>query len=506
MRRLGITASSVAPTVIDFISDASLLGPFYEGPSWNRWRAVLKAAYALAMTGADRKLFAEVSGDRKPPAAPVRELVVLAGRGAGKDAIAAAIAAHRASTGDFSRLRPGERGYVLVIAVDRPQSGVAFGYIKALFEQVPMLAALVEKITDDTVLLTNGAAVTVATNSYRSVRGKTIICVIYDEVCFWRSADSATPDFEVDAAVGPGLARWPGAIKVMISSVYRRAGLAYERHRASFGVDDPDTLVVLGTTQQFNPGFDVKIIERDLARDYEKASAEYLSRWRDDLAGFVDRAQVESLVAKGCRQRAYVTGINYQAFCDISGGRQDSSTLGVAHADREGKAILDCIVEVKAPHKPKQAIAQFAQILKNYRITKIIGDNYAAEFSVNEFQEHGIGYTASEKNRSEIYLDLLPIINSGQVEFLDNDRLINQLCALERRTSKSGRDSINHPETGGSGKHHDDCINSAAGALVSVALRPARIMTAEYLAALTAAARHPSIRRSSIPSHSRIAM
>ena len=138
--------------------------------------------------------------------------------------------------------------------------------------------------------------------------------------------------------------------------------------------------------------------------------------------------------------------------------------------------------------------------------TKIIGDNYAAEFSVNEFQEHGIGYTASEKNRSELYLDLLPLINSGRVEFLDNERLISQLCALERRTSKSGRDSINHPETGGSGAHHDDVINSAAGALVNVALRPARIMTAQYLEALTAAVRHPSKRGRSLTGSQRIAI
>jgi hypothetical protein len=48
---------------------------------------------------------------------------------------------------------------------------------------------------------------------------------------------------------------------------------------------------------------------------------------------------------------------------------------------------------------------------------------------------------------------------------LDNDRLVNQLCALERKVAGSGRDRIDHAP--GS---HDDVANSVAGVLVSVAL------------------------------------
>jgi len=37
-----------ARTIIDLMDGP--LAPFYEGPSWDRWRAVLRAAYALPMT------------------------------------------------------------------------------------------------------------------------------------------------------------------------------------------------------------------------------------------------------------------------------------------------------------------------------------------------------------------------------------------------------------------------------------------------------------------------
>jgi hypothetical protein len=77
----------------------------------------------------------------------------------------------------------------------------------------------------------------------------------------------------------------------------------------------------------------------------------------------------------------------------------------------------------------------------------------------------GIAYEPSERTKSQIYLEFLPLLNSGRVELLDNPRLISQLYALERRTSRgSGKDTIDHPPGG-----HDDVINAAAGALVLAA-------------------------------------
>jgi hypothetical protein len=55
-------------------------------------------------------------------------------------------------------------------------------------------------------------------------------------------------------------------------------------------------------------------------------------------------------------------------------------------------------------------------------------------------------------------VDLLPLINSRRIELVDDARLLNQLCALERRTARGGRDSIDHPPGG-----RDDVVNTVAG-------------------------------------------
>jgi hypothetical protein len=47
---------------------------------------------------------------------------------------------------------------------------------------------------------------------------------------------------------------------------------------------------------------------------------------------------------------------------------------------------------------------------------------------------------------------------------LDSARMASQFLALERRTSRAGKDSIDHPPGG-----HDDVANAVAGALTTTA-------------------------------------
>ena len=94
------------------------------------------------------------------------------------------------------------------------------------------------------------------------------------------------------------------------------------------------------------------------------------------------------------------------------------------------------------------------------------GDRYAGEWPREAFRRHGIVYQAADKTKSELYKDLAPRVNSGEVDLLDDPRLVAQLVGLERRTSRGGRDSIDHAP--GS---HDDLANAAAGVLVQVSAR-----------------------------------
>jgi hypothetical protein len=45
-------------------------------------------------------------------------------------------------------------------------------------------------------------------------------------------------------------------------------------------------------------------------------------------------------------------------------------------------------------------------------------------------------YEIAAKPKSDVYRDVLPLLNSGRVELLDHPRLLAQFAALDRRTAR----------------------------------------------------------------------
>ena len=161
--------------------------------------------------------------------------------------------------------------------------------------------------------------------------------------------------------------------------------------------------------------------------------------------------------------RAPLPHVSYQAFVDPTGGSNDSMTLAIAHGE-DGRAVLDCMVERRAPFSPDDVCREFAKTLKAYRTTIVRGDRYAGEWPRERFAAHGIDYQPSEMNRSDLYLSFLPLVNARRAALLDNQAMLTQLAQLERHTSRGGRDTVDHPRSA-----HDDIANAVAGALSAVA-------------------------------------
>jgi hypothetical protein len=113
------------------------------------------------------------------------------------------------------------------------------------------------------------------------------------------------------------------------------------------------------------------------------------------------------------KERPFDRRNSYIAFCDPSGGSSDSMTLGIAHKEGE-TVVLDLLREYRPPFSPETVF----------------------------------------------YLNLVPLINSGSIALLDNERMMLQLVSLERKTS-SVKDRVDHPQG-----MHDDLANAAAGAIV----------------------------------------
>jgi hypothetical protein len=298
-------------SIVDGMDDVGLFGRAFRGPSWDPWRTVLKATYALPMIAEEQAFFRSVA-DRSPPAQRVREAWFIVGRSGGKDSIASLIAAHSAALFDQRhRLRPGERALVMCLACDRDQARIVLDYCKALFLELPLLKGLVKRETADGFELKNGVDISVATNSFRSVRGRTLLVCILDECAFYRDDRSTMPDEETYAAVAPGLARLPGSMLIGISTPHRKSGLLYRKFKESYGRDDGGVLVIRAPSTTFNPTLPKHIIDAALAEDPQKAGAEWLGEFRDDLSGWATRELIEAAVDRDVQVRPPQRGIKY---------------------------------------------------------------------------------------------------------------------------------------------------------------------------------------------------
>ena len=120
--------------------------------------------------------------------------------------------------------------------------------------------------------------------------------------------------------------------------------------------------------------------------------------------------------------------------------------------------LLDAILATKPPFSPADTAKEHAEFLKCYGIYGVRGDAYAGEFPRELFAKNGIAYEVSEKNKSELYLELIPMLTSRKVELVDDEKLKTELRRLERRRGRNGKDSIDHPPRGS-----DDIANAVAG-------------------------------------------
>jgi len=254
--------------------DRRLLGGgFGDLSTWRTWFTVLKAAFGRPLNSRERDVFASVAGPRAVPTKRVRELWAVAGRRSGKSRIAAAIAVYLALFVKH-RLARGEVGMCLVLAGSRDQSRSVFSYVRGLLESAPALRAEIVNVSRYEIELENGIVIAVHSNSFRTVRGRTLVAAIFDETAFWRDETSALPDVETYRAVLPSLATTDGML-IGISTPYRKLGLLYQKHRDHFGQDGDDVLVVQGRSQAFNPTLTDSVIAAQRTADPAGAVSEW---------------------------------------------------------------------------------------------------------------------------------------------------------------------------------------------------------------------------------------
>jgi hypothetical protein len=258
--------------IIDAIKNRRLFGAlprFKKLDTWAAWLVVLKAIFGLPMTADEFVVFNRHTGRTSPPLGGSKENFLIVGRRGGKSFISALIGVFIACFFSFVEyLTTGERGVVLILAVDKAQAKVVFNYCKGIIEAIPALRRMVTAWRADEVELSNDITMAVKTSDYRSVRGVTIVCCICDEVAFWDS-QGVNPDTAVFSALRPAMATIPIAKLVCISTGYAQVGVLYDMHKKYHGQDDDEVLVWQADTATMNPTISQTFIDKEIEKDPE---------------------------------------------------------------------------------------------------------------------------------------------------------------------------------------------------------------------------------------------
>ena len=145
-----------------------------------------------------------------------------------------------------------------------------------------------------------------------------------------------------------------------------------------------------------------------------------------------------------------------------------------------GIFVVDAVREYRPPFSPEQVTGELAGFFKSYGVRKVISDKWASTWPVEAFRRVGVEVEQSARPKSDLYADALAPLNSGALRLPDVPRLINQICALERRNNR-GKGTIDAPAG-----QHEDLANAMAIIVAGFATtRPMMRFTDDVIARLS---------------------
>jgi hypothetical protein len=473
-----------ARTIVDAMADPRLFGSlpaFADLASWRPWLAFLRAVYGLPMDETDLALFRAQTGRQEPRPGGYPEACVIVGCQSGKSQIATVVGVYEAAQAVLA----GKHGvFVPLISQDaRGARRVLLSYVREAVDASPVLRREVASATAEALELTGGVTIGVYPCRPAAVRGIRAACVVVDELAFFIGSEGRPTDVEMLRAVRSRVATTGGRV-LILSSPYAQTGALWELRQRHYGREDSPTLVWQATAPEMNPTLPADYLARMEENDPDAYRSEVLGEFRAGISTLLDPEAIDACVEAGVRARPPQQGDRmeaaprYFAFVDAaSGSGKDAFAVAIAHRDGS-RAVLDVVGAWRPPFNPSGVIGEASALLKTYGLHEATGDRYAPGFVAEGFRQHGIAYHYAEKDRSAIYLELLPGINSRSAVLLDDADLLRELRGLQRSRGPSGRDRVDHRP--GS---HDDRANAAAGALtMAVERREVRVREAQWCA------------------------
>jgi Terminase large subunit, T4likevirus-type, N-terminal len=416
---------------------------------WRRWITALRGLYGLPFSGPDGEIWQE-HANMSPRPGGFKTALFLCGRQSGKSSIAAAIALHEVL--DAPHPLTGETYSLLLAQDERAARRVLLAYATSLVENSPVYS--LRLLTDprkSELHFDNANNLLVLPCIPASIRGYRAHTIVCDEVCFLGDG----VDEELITAARPALSSTDGRL-VLISSPGAPSGVAYDMVQCN----DPDVLIWRAPSYRMNPTISRTFLEGLKRHDPMAYEREIEGQFGATESTLLDPTQVERACRQDTTHLKPHEGVSYSAFVDLSGGRVDRAALAIVHVEGS-RAIVDALHAWAPPFSPADFVQSCLPILARYGVHRVTGDYFGAELGADLWRAAGVEYQRSHLTRSQLLLSMVPVFGGGLCELPPDKLLVSEFKALQRRSTRAGREIADHPRSGS-----DDLCNAVSGAIV----------------------------------------
>ncbi len=437
---------------------------------------------------------------------------VIGRRAAKTSALQSFILAYEAALGGHEEyLGAKQNGLIYLVAQKLELAQQSMLFIDAMLESTSLLEGQVANRLGGEIQLKNNMLIRPSAATIKSSRGFAIPAIGFDEASFWyKDAESANPDYEVERAASWAMVQFPHRKKIGISSVWSKQGLIWDNYQAgtngcklqdeSKREEHQRKLVVFGTTASFeNPVVTRESLQKEKLRDSEAFDRESLSIFPDSVSGFFSRELVEKAAKKGqgISQRSPVDWSKSQILPTYVAAmdpafRRDSFGFCIGHKDVQGNIVLD-VLKKWTPTKgqklnPTAILATINDLCTEYKVDMVYTDQYQLE----SLQQLGynlglaiVGEDFTGKSKAKIFGSVQSLVNQQKLVLLDPaihtedsamEELIEQLIHLEKTQGALGNIRISAPQ----GKHDDMAACLALMCYFAVRMSP-EVLTQETL-------------------------
>lgn len=363
----------------------------------------------------------------------------------------------------LARLRPGERGYAVGIATNLRQARLLVQAARAVVERSPLLAPLIQSVSDDEIVFANGTAFIAFPCTSRGGRGWPIFTLLLDELAHFVDNEGNVSAEAVVRALIPATAQFGEDARVIASSTpWGSDGLFAEWFAKAESGELPDTVAHHATTAEANPSIDPAFLDTEERRDPESFKSEYLARFVGSGGAFLDPAAITAAVSLPA-QLDPADGTDWIAGLDPA---FSSDPFGLALVGRDPHERLRLLVgRVQAWEPPRRkavsldegrqiedaVLAEVATALRQFG-ARAVTDQHKSAGVVERLRRYGLQVQAvpmTAPTKDAAFGFLRGRLNEGSIELPEHPDLLRELRAIRTRYA-AGRSSVVLPRIGAS--------------------------------------------------------